>query len=643
MLGSAQCALSHSNCRHLEDSRPAEFKPTPTPWNEACLHLAVSEDMRELLAAVPELLANPVVITDAELRILWVNAAFERRTGYASSEVKGRVPGAFLYGPLTDRSVVEAMRSRLDRGERIHGVELLKYAKGGEVYWVSIEAFPVHDLDGRLARFISIETDINVRKQAEAALRSSEQRMRALFETSAYAMVVVDALGRIELLNPAAQDLFGFDESELIGRGVQVLLPPTILDLRGAALEWHRETGLPEALGQARELVANAKGGREFPVEISIAEFPTPLGARYAATVRDISQRCAREAEARELTMQLRASIAALELNQRYSQELAAMSELLHGCNTEDEIHQVSQRYLPAVCTGTAGVLLLRGPDQVLRPCCTWGAPIAAAVCKEDCWSLRLARVYEGDVESGPTCAHSDTAGAGGSICVPLVAHGMSLGLLHLSYESLADDDAERDQRRSRAVAVAERIGLALANLRLREDLRRQAMRDPLTGLLNRRYMQEAFARELARCERRGLPLAVLMLDIDHFKRFNDEFGHAAGDRVLRMVADALLAAVRREDIVCRFGGEEFLVVLPEASHAAARERAEALRVMVAQLVPEPGDAWVGPLGISIGLAMFQEHGSSTEVLIRAADAALYAAKRAGRGRVEEAGFSLPE
>jgi len=635
--------LCHSTLRVLEASRPADPKPTPAPWNEACLHLAVSDDMRELLAAVPELLANPVVITDAELRILWVNAAFERRTGYALNEVKGKVPGTVLYGPLTDSAVVEAMRSRLDRGERIHGVELLKYAKGGEVYWVSIEAFPVHDLEGRLARFISIETDINVRKQAEAALRGSEQRMRALFETSAYAMVVVDALGRIELLNPAAQRLFGYDEPELIGREVQVLLPPAILDRRGLAVEWLRETGLPQVLGQARELLACAKGGREFPVEISVAEFPTPAGARYAATVRDISQRCAMEAEARQLTAQLRASIAALEATHRYSQELAAMSELLHGCNTEEEIQQVSQRYLPVVFADAAGVLLLRGADQALRPSCVWGAPIAAAVCQEDCWALRLVRVYEGDAETGLNCAHSETAGAGGSICVPLVAHDMSLGLLHLSYERAATESGEREQRRSRAIAAAERIGLALANLRLREDLRRQAMRDPLTGLLNRRYMQEAFARELARCERRGLPLAVLMLDIDYFKRFNDEFGHAAGDRVLRLVADALLAAVRREDIVCRFGGEEFLIVLPETSLGAARARAEALRERVAELAPEPGDTWVGPLGVSIGLAMFRDHGHSTDALVRAADAALYAAKRAGRGRVEEAGSAIPE
>ncbi|MEG0820629.1 MAG: diguanylate cyclase [Burkholderiaceae bacterium] len=596
-------------------------------------------DLWALRAAVPELLANPVVITDAERRILWVNPAFEQRTDYTRAEVLGRRPGDFLYGPQTDRAAVEAMRERLDRGEGLHGVELLKYARDGCPYWVSIEAHPVCDERGVVACFISIETDIDLRKQSESALRVSEQRMRALFESSTYAVVVIDGAGAIELFNPAAQRLFGYDEAELVGREIALLLPPTGIDRHGEAVALLLATGLPDAIGRARELAARARGGHEFPVELALAEFPTPQGTRYAATIRDISQRCAMEAEARALNEQLRASIAALEANQRHAQYLAAMSDLLHGCNAEDEIHRVAARYLPRVLDDAAGALYLSADGGDLLPRCVWGdrVPVAAAMNGDDCWSLRLARPYEADAVHGLACVHAQDPGAGGSLCVPLVAQGESLGVLTLRYVAAARDASVHEQRRARAVAVAEHIVLALANVRLREDLREQAMRDPLTGLINRRYMHESFARELARCERRELPLAVLMIDVDHFKRFNDEFGHAAGDRVLRRVAEVLGSAVRREDVVSRYGGEEFLLVLPETDLETARLRAEQARVAVECLQPEAGEDWCGPLSISIGIGVFPCDGSTAEGLIRVADAALYGAKRGGRNRVAEA------
>lgn len=625
----------------LDDSQRG-FNPEPrmpASAGAAASSQVLLEGLRDLRATVPELLANPVVITDADRRVLWVNPAFERRTGYSLAEAFGRRPSEFLYGPQTDAAVLEAMRVRLDRGEGLHDVEVLKYAKDGRCYWVSIEAHPVRDERGELFRFISIETDITARKQAEHELRISEQRMRALFESSAYAMVVVDAAGEIELVNPAAQRLFGCREAELVGRHIALLLPPTGFDRHGEALEPLLATGLPDAIGRAREIAARSWEGREFPVELALAEFPTPQGPRYAATIRDISQRCTMEAEARALTERLKASIAALEANQRHAQHLAAMSDLLHGCNAELEIHLVAARYLPLVLDDAAGVLYLQAAGGELVPRCAWGGPAPSVSMREDdCWALRLARPYESEAERGPGCPHAGRHAAG-TLCVPLVAQGDALGVLCLNHVTPLADGAARERRRARAMAAAERIALALSNLRLREDLREQAMRDPLTGLVNRRYMQESLVRELARCERRGLPLAVLMVDIDHFKHFNDEFGHTAGDRVLLMVAEVLVGEVRREDVVSRFGGEEFLLVLPEADLATACERAERARLAVARLRPGEDEEWSGTLSISVGASAYPEHGSSPEALIRAADAALYAAKRSGRNRVVEAPF----
>jgi len=182
--------------------------------------------------------------------------------------------------------------------------------------------------------------------------------------------------------------------------------------------------------------------------------------------------------------------------------------------------------------------------------------------------------------------------------------------------------------------AVGERISLALANLRLREVLRGQSIRDPLTGLFNRRFMEESLERELRRAMRAKQQVALLMLDIDHFKRFNDTFGHQAGDALLRALGKLLRESTRGQDVVCRYGGEEFAFVLAGASFDAAQKRAEFLREDIKQLNVQYGGQLLGAVTLSIGIAVFPEHGDSAEHLLKAADDALYRAKEGGRDRI---------
>jgi diguanylate cyclase (GGDEF)-like protein len=165
-------------------------------------------------------------------------------------------------------------------------------------------------------------------------------------------------------------------------------------------------------------------------------------------------------------------------------------------------------------------------------------------------------------------------------------------------------------------------------------DLHEQAMRDVLTGLYNRRYLMDSFDRELRRARRRNESLGVMMIDIDHFKQFNDTYGHAAGDEVLRSVALIMLTLVRGEDTLCRFGGEEFVLVQTTASAEALTQRAEELRDAVGNHQIVFGHRRVGPVTLSIGIAMFPDHGASADALLSAADGALYRAKASGRNRV---------
>jgi diguanylate cyclase (GGDEF)-like protein len=203
--------------------------------------------------------------------------------------------------------------------------------------------------------------------------------------------------------------------------------------------------------------------------------------------------------------------------------------------------------------------------------------------------------------------------------------------MLHL--EGLADGPEQETQERL-AVTIAEQLALALGNARLRESLRRQSVLDPLTGLFNRRHFDAALKRELARARRKNVPVSLVLVDIDHFKRVNDDYGHAIGDAVLRTIAQQLRLGIREGDIACRYGGEEMVLLLPECTAADASKRAEAIRVALAAITPNPEGEGPESVTASFGVAAYPVHAQDAEALFWAADKALYRAKQYGRNRV---------
>ncbi len=215
-------------------------------------------------------------------------------------------------------------------------------------------------------------------------------------------------------------------------------------------------------------------------------------------------------------------------------------------------------------------------------------------------------------------------------IALLLSAKRDHLGILYINYRyprTFTDHEVKL------LSLFANNSALALMNARLRETLRDQAIHDPLTGLFNRRYMEEMLHREIHRAVRHQIPLGIVMIDIDHFKEFNDTYGHPAGDEVLRKVAACLRGLVRAEDIICRYGGEEFLAILPDVSLADAIKRAEQIRTKIrAMQVRFQGQSL--QVTVSIGVAAFPKHGRTAEAIVHAADAALYRSKQEGRDRV---------
>jgi diguanylate cyclase (GGDEF)-like protein len=348
----------------------------------------------------------------------------------------------------------------------------------------------------------------------------------------------------------------------------------------------------------------------------------------------------------RESQASLNLSVAELE---RRNAEISLMGEMTRALDVpvaSRELFEVIGAYGARLMPNISGALYwYRNSRDVLELETGWGAQQRAAaksITPDECWALRRGQPHRSYEAPGLICPHAKAEGNGGEagrLCIPLIAQGEVLGLL--SMERDADGKAagalDPDQEHV-AMLIAEQMSLSLSNMRLRETLQHQSIVDPLTGLFNRRYMDETLRRELSRAEREALPLSIIVLDVDHFKRINDEFGHDAGDAVLRSLGTEIKRYVRDSDVACRFGGEEFVLLLPGCNkHTTAQRSNVLLNTIRAMDVPRASQS-IGPITASLGVATFPEDGNEPDALIQVADRAMYTAKRSGRNRVVVAG-----
>ncbi len=321
----------------------------------------------------------------------------------------------------------------------------------------------------------------------------------------------------------------------------------------------------------------------------------------------------------------------------RESRLLGELSEWLQCCKSLDELYEMTAMFLTVLLPDCPGCLYIYANSRDVLDCVKgWnGAEPASSIHPDDCWSLRRGRTFtHGGNEIEFHCAHAAESTAD-YCCIPILAHSETMGMLHLEFRGEgAGKDAIADRRRL-GMVCAEQISMAIANVKLRDQLRDQTIRDPLTGLFNRRYLLDMLRREFSRARRTNQSVCVLSLDVDHFKLFNDNHGHDAGDTVLRAVGECLEKSFRNEDTACRYGGEEFIVVMPAAPPDEAIRRAEELRAKIEAIALRYLDRNLPRITVSIGVAAFPSCGDNPEAVIRAADAALYQAKDSGRNRVE--------
>lgn len=315
---------------------------------------------------------------------------------------------------------------------------------------------------------------------------------------------------------------------------------------------------------------------------------------------------------------------------------LGRFGNLLIGCTDLAEILQVSQQMLSQLLPDIAGTIYpLIGGEGLAEATHLWGTHVGETKLQasaDECLCMTGERLHLGGSSAPDTlCPHILLANPEQltAACIPLTAQGESLGWIYLSAPGTGTIP-----KLQVAIAAADQLSLALANLKLRQNLRELSVRDPLTGLFNRRFLSESLGREISRSRRRGLSLAVLAFDLDRFKHFNDHYGHAAGDDILVAFANVLRANSRSEDIACRQGGEEFVLIMPEMDIAVALRRADALMKSMASVDVLHAGRVLPKVTTSIGLAIFPAHGVTPEKLLAQADQALYEAKAQGRNRV---------
>ncbi len=312
------------------------------------------------------------------------------------------------------------------------------------------------------------------------------------------------------------------------------------------------------------------------------------------------------------------------------------LANMLAACNNLEEAQLVVKDIVPRILGKANGsISLMRSSRNLLITQLDWGEawPGSRSFAPDECWSLRKGRSHlSQESYHNLSCEHMSELQHDQTLCIPLTAHGNTIGIMHLYF---GEGNIHVDKLTMQlAYSVAEHLGLALANLSLQEKLRSQALSDPLTGLYNRRYFEQKLSEHVSHSSTTREPLSLLMLDLDHFKRFNDNFGHDAGDYVLKEISALLKRSVTDEQIACRLGGEELAIILPHCPMDEASEIAEFIVEQIRELHLEHKGLTLGQLSVSIGVSSYPDPSLDTESLIKMADKSLYAAKDLGRDRV---------
>lgn len=589
--------------------------------------MKTEENLQSLSMAVEQ---SPVsiVVTDITGKIEYVNPKFTEVTGYTRDEALGKDPRILKTGEGGRQEIRELWQTVLS-GETWTG-EFCNRKKNGDIYWESASISPVFNENGKIVHIVAVKEDITEKRQTQIRIADALRFNQAILDTSPIGINIYKASGQCVLANPAAGVILGASPEKLMSQNFRDLASWKkygLLDLANEAIEKKEPV--------SSEFYFVSTFGKEIWMDMICAPFISGGELNILILFEDFSTRKKAELELKTATEKMELWVRRLEKRDKNASLLQDMTEMLQVSTSVSEAYSVFHQYGLQLFPESRGGLFTIGqvPDMV-ELTAGWGDPVSCETIFSinECWALRRNQAFLVPNKSSKIkCGHLSKDFSGGYVDIPMTASGDLIGLLHIEWPAgLADDDGIMELSQN----VSEIFAFSLSNIKLRETLRNQSIRDPLTGVFNRRYMEETLEREIPRARRKKTTLGLLMIDIDHFKKFNDSYGHDAGDHVLKTLSSMFQSKVRCEDIVCRFGGEEFVIILPEANLHVTRDRAEDIRQAICTLDLAYDGKPLGQVTISIGVAIYPDHGTSGNDIIVRADKALYQAKTEGRNRV---------
>ena len=615
--------------------RVLENKATPRKRVEDALK-ASEQNFRNLLDSS----FVGIRILDKNDKTLYANKALLDIFGYENIQEVIKSPPQEHYTPEAHASWV-LRHEKLLRGEPIpNQMDIDIIHKDGTVRHLELSRKEVF-WDGQQL-YQTLYNDVTERKRAEAALHESEEKYRLIVENSSDFIYTLNANGEFTYVSPSAKNILGYSPSDLIGRAFMSLVHPDDVKVIEQAIHRHHGSGNQTANSEEYRF-RNASG--EWRWHISRG---TPMLAEgkkvfnFIGIANDITEMKRLEEETKQANERLTVMIKRLEEQQHQTTILTEMRDMLQACSKMEETAPIIMGFMKKLFPTSQGALfLLSNSRSDLESIVTWGDfPTSSdnnIFPPDACWGLRRGRLHVvDDINIGPICPHLINTPAVPYVCLPLMAKGDIVGLLHLknAFCTIGGNDSEIADLKQMALTLSEYLSLSIANVKLSESLSMQSIQDPQSGLYNRRFMEESLQREMLRAARKQTHIGVIMGDLDHFKKFNDVYGHAAGDKIITQIGKLFKEKFRGSDIACRYGGEEFLIILPESSPEDTLKRAEVLREEIKKMEMVFQGQILGSITMSMGIATFPENGTRMEELLRVSDTALYKAKQEGRDRV---------
>ncbi len=583
---------------------------------------------KQLLERLINSSLDGILAFDRNLVFTVWNPGMERIFGLSSQQTLGR--SVFKACPLLVELGEDVNFAAALRGERA-----ISRDKGYSVPGTGKQAYfegyygPMYDAHGgEVIGGLAIIRDVTERKLAEEGKRVSEERYRELFENAHDMMYTQDLSGKITSINKAAERITGYARAEALRMSFSQFVAPEFQETAQRMIDRQLADGAPIT----QELSIIAQDGSRATLEVShrlIFKEGKLVGIQGIA--RDITERKKTEEALQQANQKLEAWVQELEQRTREMTLLSEMGDVLRACLTKEEIYAVIVRTAQEIFPLQGGALFVLGlMHNIVEAVAEWGdtSRIELTFAPEECWALRRGRVHwVEDTRVGLLCKHLSTPPPSGYLCVPMMAQSEALGILHL----IQPENAPMPEAKLRlAMAMAEHVAMALSNLKLHETLRNQSIRDQLTGLFNRSFMEESLELELRRAARTQHPISVIMLAPDNFQLLNDSFGLDVGDSVLRKTGMLIQTNVRKGDIACRYSGQTYVIILPQGSCAIGLKRAESLCNQVRAIEVKYQTEQLKQITLSAGLAVYPDHGQTVETLLRSAEAALNRAKNSG-------------